>query len=57
VFKYDTMGKYTVLHKFDAKDGSGPHGLNLDENTGILYGITGGGGACNFCGTIFEITP
>ena len=57
VVKLDTAGKYTVLHKFNGKDGYGPMGLSLNENTGILYGVADLGGLCNFCGTIFEITP
>ncbi len=57
VAKLDTTGKYTVLHKFNGKDGSALGSLHLNENTGILYGTAGEGGLCSFCGTIFEIAP
>jgi uncharacterized repeat protein (TIGR03803 family) len=57
VVKLDTRGKYTVIHKFNGKDGSGPESLALDGATGIIYGTTPLGGLCDFCGTIFEITP
>ena len=57
VARLDTKGKYTVLHKFNGKDGSALGGLQLNENTRILYGVAAEGGLCSFCGTIFEITP
>src|ERR1035438_932232 len=61
VFKVDTMGKETLLHKFAATggDGTNPHaGLVLDKK-GNLYGTTMlGGVACSrkpTCGTVFKV--
>ena len=42
------------LHTFTGRDGAGPTGLVIGIG-GILYGSTGGGGACAH-GTVFAIT-
>jgi uncharacterized repeat protein (TIGR03803 family) len=66
VFKLDTSGKETVLHRFTGKaDGAGPSGSLLMDGAGNLYGSAsvGGefGGQCGVtgedlgCGTIFKI--
>jgi uncharacterized repeat protein (TIGR03803 family) len=66
VFKLDTAGKETVLHRFTGKaDGGGPAGSLLMDGAGNLYGSAsvGGefGGQCGVlgedlgCGTIFKI--
>lgn len=60
VFKLAPDGTKTVLYSFaGGSDGSGPHGLVIDE-AGNLYGTTtaGGGTGCyddEGCGTVFEV--
>lgn len=62
VFKLDTKGKFTVLHRFtNDPDGSNPFGSLARDAAGNLYGTTylGGNPACDYfgtsCGTIFKI--
>jgi uncharacterized repeat protein (TIGR03803 family) len=46
-----------VLYSFQNKlDGTSPIGLTVDS-TGSLYGVTGAGGLCAPCGTVFKLTP
>jgi uncharacterized repeat protein (TIGR03803 family) len=59
VFKIDTSGTYTVLHRFKMADGVFPNPVTVDA-AGNVYGITQGGGdrKCfrpDGCGTIFKI--
>jgi uncharacterized repeat protein (TIGR03803 family) len=53
VFKLDTAGRLTVLHKFKETDGKFPLDLTIDEN-GNLFGLTFMGGAADL-GEIFEL--
>jgi uncharacterized repeat protein (TIGR03803 family) len=46
---------YSVLHKFNGKDGFGPVGVIVDSK-GNLFGTTSVGGTYN-SGVAFEITP
>lgn len=47
--------KYSVLHKFNNTDGSGPYSVVLDGK-GDIFGTTFGGGKYGW-GVAFEITP
>jgi|KBSMisStandDraft_5_1062788.scaffolds.fasta_scaffold42958_2 uncharacterized repeat protein (TIGR03803 family) len=48
---------YSVLYNFTGgNDGSSPLGIQIDDSTGVLYGITSYGGTANF-GTLFALTP
>ena len=53
VFKVDSTGKETVLHRFSGPDGQSPF-AGLVPVGGILYGTTEFGGAFNF-GTVFKV--
>jgi len=59
VFKLDTAGKETVLHKFGGADGASPVAGLARDAAGNLYGTTnrGGGLGCSGlgCGTIFKL--
>jgi len=63
VFKVDSSGKETVLHRFTgAPDGQNPYGFLFRDAAGNLYGTTtfGGDGNCNIdyspgCGTVFKV--
>jgi uncharacterized repeat protein (TIGR03803 family) len=55
VFKITTSGVFTLLHRFDGRDGAGPEATLIQGKDGNLYGTTlfarpGGG-------TVFRITP
>ena len=59
VFKVDTSGKYTLLHRFTRlAEGRYPLGL-IQDSAGNLYGWAASAGdlKCDFdgCGTIFEV--
>ena len=57
VFKLDTTGKETVLHRFTAgQDGAGPDGGLVRDNAGNLYGTAQNGGALRL-GVVFKLTP
>jgi uncharacterized repeat protein (TIGR03803 family) len=56
VFKITAKGKETVLHRFNAKNGTGPQGGLLLDPNGALYGLTASGGASD-AGVVFKITP
>src|SRR5262249_37830870 len=47
---------YTVVHRFNGKDGFDPEGRLIFDSKGNLYGTTVAGGA-NGAGVVFEITP
>jgi uncharacterized repeat protein (TIGR03803 family) len=54
--KNATAWTLMVLHKFSkAAGGEGPGGIVMDR-TGVLYGMTGGGGKHDL-GTAFKLTP
>jgi len=55
VFKIDTTGKETVLHRFKATDGRIPDGSLCIDAHGNLYGTTTLGGAYNG-GVIYKIS-
>ncbi len=57
VFKIDTAGHETVLHRFTGapNDGQIPSGLIIDAH-GIMYGTTTFGGKYDF-GTVFRVDP
>jgi uncharacterized repeat protein (TIGR03803 family) len=64
VFKLDTSGKETVLHKFaGGADGSAPGagGGLVRDNAGNLYGTTDGAGGSTVCaggcGVVFKLAP
>jgi uncharacterized repeat protein (TIGR03803 family) len=44
VFRIDTNGKYTVLHKFKGSDGQYPVGPFIQDKKGNFYNFTNGGG-------------
>lgn len=65
VFKIDTAGVETVLHRFSgtAGDGAFPYGSLLLDTAGNIYGTTshGGSGSCSDidgpgCGTVFKLS-
>lgn len=62
VFKLDTTGKYTILHRFSGKsDGAAPQGPLIRGAKGNLYGVANWGGdlTCGSdlqgCGVIFKL--
>jgi uncharacterized repeat protein (TIGR03803 family) len=58
IFKIDTKGKETVLHRFTGgKDGGGPSSALIMDTAGNFYGTTAGGGdpTCT-CGAVFKLT-
>ena len=56
VFKLDTTGKETVLHKFSGSpDGEMPEALLVKDAAGDLYGTTYSGGASGGYGTVFKL--
>jgi uncharacterized repeat protein (TIGR03803 family) len=60
VYKFDTSGHETILHKFSGADGALPEGGVAIDSSGNLYGTTNSGGtAANCqpagCGTVFEV--
>jgi uncharacterized repeat protein (TIGR03803 family) len=61
VFKLDTTGKETVLHRFSGgKDGALPASGLIRDSAGNLYGTAprGGSNACNGgCGVVFKVRP
>jgi uncharacterized repeat protein (TIGR03803 family) len=57
VYRVTTSGQEKVLHSFKgAKDGADPYARLIVRN-GTLYGTTNLQGGCQFCGTVFSITP
>jgi uncharacterized repeat protein (TIGR03803 family) len=61
VFKVDTAGKETMLHKFTGgADGWSPETGLVIDTAGGLYGTAGGNANCTppyGCGVLFKITP
>ena len=57
VFRIDTSGKYTVLHKFRGipSDGVSPVGPLIQDEKGNFYGATEGGGPGEY-GTVFKMS-
>jgi uncharacterized repeat protein (TIGR03803 family) len=59
VFKLDTTGKLTTLHRFKGgSDGISPSSGLIREPSGKLYGVTSNGGNSNCsdgCGTVFVL--
>ena len=59
IYKIDTTGKETVLHKFSLRDGFLPYGNLVLDSKGNLYGTTAAGGAnClpGGCGTVYKLS-
>jgi uncharacterized repeat protein (TIGR03803 family) len=56
VFKMDSVGNLTTLHRFTLTDGGTPSGGLLQTADGNFFGMTQVGGA-NGYGTIFRIDP
>ena len=49
---------FSVLHTFSGPpDGSVPTGVLIFDSQGNLYGTTQSGGNCEYCGTIFKVSP
>ncbi|MBV8799241.1 MAG: hypothetical protein JO208_05485 [Alphaproteobacteria bacterium] len=61
VFKIAPDGTETVLYSFcsqvNCTDGGYPQAGLIMDNSGNLYGTTGGGGNSTGAGTVFELTP
>ena len=57
VFKITPGGTLTTLHSFDWYDGASPTGALVQGTDGNFYGTTYGGGANQYYGTVFKITP
>lgn len=58
VYKLNTGGTETVLHRFSGSDGASPSTPMARDNAGNFYGTTGEGGSGDCgggCGTVFEI--
>ena len=61
VFKVDSSGNETVLHRFDNTDGANPGGRLISDGAGFFYGTaTFGGASCSVepyfgCGTVFKL--
>jgi uncharacterized repeat protein (TIGR03803 family) len=55
VFKVDSSGKETVLHKFTGSDGANPVAGPILDSAGNLYGTTSVGGP-NSGGTVYKVT-
>jgi len=62
LFKLDSSGGETVLHKFAGADGAFPAAGLLMDSAGNLYGTTVNGGSAGFCGNfgcgiVFKLSP
>ncbi len=63
VFKISTSAGFTVLHRFDYRDGARPYAPVMQAKDGNYYGTTFEGAytawnGCPYgCGTIYRITP
>ena len=57
VFRITPGGTLTTLHSFDWYDGASPTAALVQGTDGNFYGTTYGGGANQYYGTVFKITP
>ncbi len=57
VFRITPGGTLTTLHSFDCYDGASPTAALVQGTDGNFYGTTYGGGANQYYGTVFKITP
>ena len=57
VFGITPGGALTTLHSFDWYDGASPTAALVQGTDGNFYGTTYGGGANQYYGTVFKITP
>jgi uncharacterized repeat protein (TIGR03803 family) len=57
VFRITPGGTLTTLHSFDFFDGASPTAALVQGTDGNIYGTTYGGGANQYYGTVFKITP
>jgi uncharacterized repeat protein (TIGR03803 family) len=57
VFRIAPGGTLTTLHSFDFYDGASPSAALVQGTDGNIYGTTYGGGANQYYGTVFKITP
>jgi len=55
VFKLNSNGTETVLHRFDLSDGSWPQAPVIRDKAGNIYGTTDSGGSNEISGTVFKI--
>jgi uncharacterized repeat protein (TIGR03803 family) len=60
VYKLDSGGEETILHKFSVFDGALPSGGVIIDSSGNLYGTTDSGGTApncqpSGCGTVFKV--
>ena len=54
VFKLDSSGSLTTLHRFNGSDGACPYASLVLDGSGNLYGTTAVGGAGGY-GTVFKL--
>ena len=57
VFEITSAGTLTTLHSFDWYHGASPTAGVVQASDGNFYGTTYGGGANQYYGTVFKITP
>ena len=57
VFRITSGGTLTTLHSFDWYHGASPTAGLVQASDGNFYGTTYGGGANQYYGTVFKITP
>jgi len=57
VFRITSGGTLTILHSFDFYHGASPSSALVQGTDGNFYGTTYGGGANQYYGTVFKITP
>jgi uncharacterized repeat protein (TIGR03803 family) len=57
VFEITPAGTLTTLHSFDWYHGASPTAGVVQASDGNFYGTTYGGGANQYYGTVFKITP
>jgi uncharacterized repeat protein (TIGR03803 family) len=57
VFKIDSSGNETVLHRFSGPDGEYPNAGLVRDAAGNLYGDTQSGGSSKYDGVVFKLDP